>query len=219
MNIVYVSKAKNMDEMLTKWQTKLPLVIKKKIIKNKISFKKSKENIECKIFLMDKIKNKNLEIIGQKLKNVIVANEYKNVVLSNEIKNNSIIVDKLQGLNILDGRWLFNYLIFDIIKYISLKRKKEISENEISILVNKTTDTNVQNILNIAQSVKVLNIVTENIAIFNQIEEKLYKENGIMIRVTNNKKKSLLRSDIIINIDFTNEEFAKYYLPSKRGSS
>ena len=213
MNIVYVSKAKNMDEMLTKWQTKLPLVIKKKIIKNKISFKKSKENIECKI------KNKNLEIIGQKLKNVIVANEYKNVVLSNEIKNNSIIVDKLQGLNILDGRWLFNYLIFDIIKYISLKRKKEISENEISILVNKTTDTNVQNILNIAQSVKVLNIVTENIAIFKQIEEKLYKENGIMIRVTNNKKKSLLRSDIIINIDFTNEEFAKYYLPSKRGSS
>lgn len=218
MNIVYIEKAKNMDEVLAKWQKRLPLLIKKRIAKSKVYFEKQEENVESKVFLLDKLTDKDLEKIGQNLKNTVVTNEYKNIVISNELKKNAIIMDKLQGLNILNGRWLFNYLIFDVINYILSKKNKEIEKAEISILVNKTTDNNIQNILNIAQNAKILNIVTENIAIFKQIEEKLYEEQGIMIRVTNNKKRSLLKSDIIINLDFSEEELAKYYLPSKRNS-
>ncbi len=218
MNIVYISKAKSIDEVLTKWQRKLPLSIKKRVSKNKIYFEKQGENIECKIFFYEKSKDKVLENLGQNIKNTIIANEYKNVVISNELKQNTIILNNLQGLNILNGRWLFNYLIYDTIDYILQKKNKEINESEISILANKTTDTNIQNILNIAKSVKVLNIVTENIAIFKQIEEKLYKEIGIMVRVTNNKKRSLLKSDIIINLDFNEEELNKYSIPSKRSN-
>lgn len=218
MNIVYIQKAKTMDEVLAKWQKRLPLSIKKRIVKGKVYFEKQGENVESKVFLFDKSEDKDLEKIGQNLKNTITTNEYKNVVISNELKKNAIIMDKLQGLNILNGRWLFNYLISDVINYILLKKNKEIEKAEISILVNKTTDNNIQNILNIAQNAKILNIVTENLAIFKQIEEKLYAEQGIMIRVTNNKKRSLLKSDIIINLDFTEEEVSKYYLPGKRSS-
>ena len=146
MNIVYVSKANDMDEILHKWQTKLPNVIKKKIVKNKIYFEKQGENVECKAFFTDKTKDKVIENIGQNIKNVIVANEYKNVVISNEIKQNKIIVSKLQELNILNGRWLFNYLIYDVVNYILGKKNKEINQSEISVLVNQTTDTNIQNI-------------------------------------------------------------------------
>lgn len=218
MNIVYIEKAKNMDEVLAKWQKRLPSSIKKRIAKSKVCFEKQEENVESKVFLLDKPTDKDLKKIGQNLKNIIVTNEYKNIVISNELKKNYIIMEQLQGLNILNGRWLFNYLIFDVINYILSKKNKEIEKAEISILVNKTTDNNIQNILNIAQNAKILNIVTENIAIFKQIEEKLYAEQGIMIRVTNNKKRSLLKSDIIINLDFSEEELAKYYLPSKRSS-
>ena len=216
MNIVYISKAKNMDEMLTKWQRKLPLSIKKRIVKNKIYFEKQGENVECKVFFLDKTKDKVLENLGQNIKNIIVANEYKNIVISKELKQNTIIKNSIQGLNILNGRWLFNYLLIDTINYILLKKGKEINQSEISILVNKTTDTNIQNILNIAKNTKILNIVTENIAVFKQIEEKLYNEFGIMIRVTNNKKRSLLKSDIVVNLDFDEEELAKYSIPSRR---
>lgn len=219
MNIVYIEKAKSMDEILSKWQKKLPLSMKRRIIKNKVYFQKQGENIECKVFLYEGIKDKVLEHIGDNLNKTITVNEYKNIVISNELKKNSIIMDKLTKLNILNGRWLFNYLIYDVINYILLKKNKEIEKAEISIMVNSTTDTFIQNILNIAKNAKILNIVTENIAIFKQIEEKLYNEQGIMIRVTNNKKRSLLKSDVIINLDFTEEELAKYYLPSKRNSS
>lgn len=218
MNIVYIEKARSMEEVLSKWQKKLPLSMKRRIIKNKIYFQKQGENVECKVFFYKEMKDKVLENIGQNLKNTITTNEYKSVVISNELKKNIIIMDKLQDLNILNGRWLFNYLIYDVVNYILLKKNKEIEKAEISILVNKTTDSNIQNLLTIAQNVKILNIVTENLAIFKQIEEKLYTEQGIMIRVTNNKKRSLLKSDIIINLDFTEEEVSKYYLPSKRSS-
>lgn len=218
MNIVYISKANCMNEILGKWQTKLPVFMKKKIIKNKVLLKKDGENIECKVFFLENSKDKVLENIGQNIKNIIMENEYKNVVISNEIKDNKLILNKLQELNVLDGRWLFNYLIYDIINYILQKKDKQIENSEISILVNKTTDTNVQNILNIAQHVKILNIVTENMAVFKQIEDKLYNEMGIMVRVTNNKKRSLLKSDVIINLDFLEEDLNKYYIPSKRSN-
>lgn len=216
LNIVYISKASDIDEVLKNWQKKLPLTVKRKIVKDKIFFEKQGEKIECKAFYFNKTKDKVYENIGEKIKSIIVANEYRNVVVSNEIKNNDMIMENLKELNILDGRWLFNYLLNDIIRYILQKKNKEINQCEISILVNKTTDTNVQNILNIAQSAKVLNIVTQNLDVFKQIEDRLYDEKGIMIRVTNNKKRSLLRSDIIVNLDFLETELEKYYLPSKR---
>lgn len=219
MNIVYVSKAKNIDEILSPWQKKLPRSIKKRIIKNKIFFEKQGENVECKVFFGEKTKDKVLENLGQNIKNTIIANEYKNIVLSDELKQNAIIKNSIQELNILDGSWLFNYIITDTINYILLKKQsKEINKTEVSILVNKTTDTNIQNILNIAKEVKILNIVTDNIAVFKQIEEKLYNEFGIMIRVTNNKKRGLLKSDIIINLDFEEDEVSKYSIPSKRNN-
>ena len=71
------------------------------------------------------------------------------------------------------------------------------------------------NIIEIAKKVKRLNVVTNNIQKFKKVEEYLYNEFGIMIRVSNNPKKDLLNSDIIINIDFPKETLKKYQLPNK----
>lgn len=210
---MYIEKAKEIDEILTKFQRKLPRLIKKKIVSSKVYFEKKEENIECKVFF-EKPNDKALVKLAKNLRDTIVNNEYKNIIIANELKENVIIMDNLQSLNILNGRWLFNYLIYDIIAYILEKKNKDISTSEISFFVNKTTDTNIQNILKIAENAKVLNIITKNISVFKQMEDKIFKETGIMIRVTNNKKRSLLKSDVIINLDYNEEEIIKYNLPS-----
>lgn len=42
------------------------------------------------------------------------------------------------------------------------------------------------------------------------MQEYLYNEFGIMLNISNNKNKSLLKSEIVINIDFAEESINKY---------
>lgn len=215
MNIVYISKTSDVNDVLGKFQKKLPNGVKSKIAKNKIYFKNEGENFECKYYTGKKYKEKDIIKIGQRICSNVSGRGYKTIVLSNDVKLEEKICEQLKNLNILNGRWLFNYIAYDVIEYILQKKNKEINEAEISILVNETTDINVQNIFRIAENVKLLNVVTENISVFKQIEEKLLNEKGIMIRVTNNKKKVLLKSDVILNLDFNEEQFRKYNIPNR----
>ena len=78
------------------------------------------------------------------------------------------------------------------------------------MLVNDFTQINKELIIDIAKSIKRLNIVTNHIDKFQKIEEYLYNEFGIMLNISNNKRKSLLKSEIILNIDFPEEVINKY---------
>ena len=51
-----------------------------------------------------------------------------------------------------------------------------------------------------------MNIISKNMKQFILMENQLYEKQGIALQITNNRRKSMLKSDIIINIDFTNEE-------------
>ena len=88
--------------------------------------------------------------------------------------------------------------------------KKE--ETPISVLVNDLTDYTIENLKTFANEYKTLNIVTNHIDKFKKIEDKIYEEQGLRITVTNNKKKSLLKSKIILNIDFPKELLNKYII-------
>ena len=57
---------------------------------------------------------------------------------------------------------------------------------------------------------KRLNVITNHIEKGKRIQEYLYNNFGIMLNVTNNKRKSLLKSEIIINIDFVEEDINRY---------
>jgi len=59
------------------------------------------------------------------------------------------------------------------------------------------------------EKVKSVNIITKEINKYNMLEEK-YEKEGLLITVSNNKKKSLKKAKIIINIDFTKEELKSY---------
>ncbi len=120
------------------------------------------------------------------------------------------------GINIVNGRWLFCVLSNKVLDYIVKKEKLKKEETNVSIMVNKNdSDYIIENIKNIIRTYKSVNIVTTNAGKFKKLEKDILEKEGTMITVTNNKKKSLIRSKIILNVDFTSEEVNKYNIPDE----
>ncbi len=156
-----------------------------------------------------KLLNIYIDILIKKIKRIVKENP---VILSKCIKNNMIFIEELEknDIQIYDGKWLYRYILKEIMEYI-IKEKGEIKENsEISFLVNYFDDVTIENIKMFAKEYKRINIVTNHIEKLKKIEEDLYNENGIMITASNNKRKSLVKSKYIINVDFPDELVNKY---------
>ena len=107
-----------------------------------------------------------------------------------------------ENRHILDGRFLFSFLCIDIIEYILKINNSNIEEVEITFLANYIDDVMENNIFLLAQKCKLLNIITNNSEKFINISGKLQEDLGIMIRVSKNKRKGLLKSGIVVNYDF-----------------
>lgn len=188
--------------------------------------KNDKPNFFEKRFNILKIKNntifipvtsgmseRQIEKIAIKTKKIIRKNtSSKKVILSKEIKKEEKYINYLYMYNfdIQNGKFLFELLLPEITEYIINKKSFIKNKCIISILINDLTEIEYENIKLLARQYKTINIVTNHIEKFKNLEEKLYIEEGIVITITNNKKKSLLKSDIILNIDFTKELINKY---------
>lgn len=157
------------------------------------------------------IGNKKIEKLAQKTRKAIQKySNSKKIVLSKEMYNEQIYLNYLNtyGLEIQDGRWLFEILLPDTVEYII--DKKKIEKTNISIMINDLTDIELENIKILAKKYKNINIVTNHIEKFRKLEKQLDENEGIIITITNNKKKSLMKSQIILNIDFPQELINKY---------
>jgi len=207
MSVWYIQESKEKNLFIKKIKQTL----------NAIGVENKNGRMFCLLPIDNKTKQKKIISIAKKLNKELYKNCIEYVVLSNNLENLEVLKNELysENINILDGRILFQYLTLDIIEYIYKFQNKNIEEGQIAILVNDNTDLTLDNIIDIAKKVKTLNIVTNNIQKFKKIEEYLYNEFGIMIRVSNNQKRDLLNADIIINIDFPKETFKKYKLPNK----
>ena len=153
---------------------------------------------------------KQVEKIAKKTNKIISKmTSSKKIVLSKKIQQEEQYVNylNLYGLEISDGRWLFEILLINIVEYLIQKRK--IEKVSISILINDLTEIEFENIKLLANKYKTINIVTNHIEKFKKLEEQL-REEGIIITITNNKKKSLMKSNIIVNVDFPKELLNKY---------
>lgn len=158
------------------------------------------------------INKKYLAKLARKTKKILDKTKSKKIVLSKILKENEEYKNILYtyGFDIVDGKWLFEVISCEVLDYIvNLKNIKK-EDTEISILVNYITQNTLENVKKIARQYKRLNIVTNHIEKFKKIEEELYNKEGIMIIVNNNKKKSLSKSKIILNIDFPKEILNKY---------
>ena len=166
----------------------------------------------------DKPRLRKIKRIAKKLAKKLISNNVKAVALSEYLGGIEELKDEIysNGIQILNGRILFNYLVYDAIEYIANIGARKIETMEISILANDSTDLVLENIKFLAQRVKSLNIITNSIQKFKNVEKFLYDELGILIKLSNNKNKGLARTDVIVNMDFSSDLISKYTIPNNR---
>lgn len=176
---------------------------KHKIIGKKIQL----ENDNIKIY-MDLEKGKNT----RKLVKRLLLNETNNVVIDKELITCEKLINLLKSndIKIFDGKWLEKYLILDILEYIINKKQIIKAETEIAITANEITDLLIEMIKILSKQYKKLTIVTNHIEKLRKIEKEIKEKEGILIILSNNKNKSLLKSQIIINMDFNQELINQY---------
>ena len=170
-------------------------------------------------YLSEEINEKNIKKIMKKIEKILIqSNSYK-IVLSKILKNNVQLKNEIYAselnIDLIEGKWLFEALSNKILEYIMEKKKLNKEETRISILVNDLNEINLENIKKIINTYKKVNIVTEHIKKFKKIEEYYMEKEGILIALSNNKQKSISKSDIILNIDFPNEKINQYNINEK----
>ena len=160
----------------------------------------------------EQIDEKQAQKLSIKTKKILDMSNCNKVILSKEIKKQDNYVNFINSYNIeiVDGKWLFELLACKVIEYI--KSKKNINEQELSIaiLVNTITESSLYNIKEIAKKYKKVNIVTNHIEKFKKIENQILDEDGLMITVVNNKRKSLAKTKVVLNMDFPQELVNQY---------
>ena len=147
-----------------------------------------------------------------KTKTILDKTNSKKLVLSKQVKQQEAYTKYLYSYNyeIVDGRWLFQMLLFDVLEYIIKKLKIKEEEIKIGILVNDISDLAIYAIEKLVTKYKYVKIVTNHINHFKNIEEKISEEQGIFINVGNNKRKILSKTNIILNLDFPTELINRY---------
>ena len=155
--------------------------------------------------------------LAVKTKQILSKTNCKKLVLSKFVKKQKQYVNYLYSYHyeIVDGKWLFQMLIFDVLQYIIEKMKIKEEDIKIGILVNDISDLALYAIKELVKKYKNVNIVTNHINMLKNIEEKISEEYGIFINVGNNKRKILSKTNIILNLDFPTEVINRYNINSE----
>lgn len=213
--MIYINYAETIKDSMTEDMFKMPRILRNVIYKIRrflgvLYIKTYDEKILITISSFNKNTLKRLE-------KYIKTRCVKRVCLSNNLISNIEFLKFINGqeVEIFDGSWIFDYINLKLIKYIAELKKEDLKSQEITIMINKISDNIVDLIKELSDKIKLLNIVTNKENMLRKVEEELKVEKGIALNINNNYRKSLLKSDIIINFDFSEEEFNKYTLPKK----
>ena len=202
-DILINNKFKLLKKIIFKFKNQFNIITKKKESSFNFYILPYKENIS-KLQLMttnyNNISNKKIEKIIKKH----FLNKNIKVVLSNELNKDEYkkILDKY-NVKYLNGNLAKKKLIFNTLEYINKIQNKKNIQRDIIVLINESNDIYLNIITRLAFECKSLKIVSNKIYNFKKLEEKLYKENGIAIQFSNSYSKSLKKSEIIINLDFS----------------
>lgn len=153
----------------------------------------NKEKRNYKIKTIKKLKRK-LKKVGDK--NVIFSKEIKNILSENNMFNR-------------ESKLIYKENIIPIINNVILQKGNNPNEENIYVLIKSNNMTNNQKILSMISTYKTVNIITPIIKNFIKLEQRLEEESEL-ISVLNNKRKSLIKAEYIINVDFTENDLAQY---------
>lgn len=182
-------------------------------IKDKFKKIREEKNEDKTLIVIKDVNSKTLNALSKYIK----KNCINRVCISNNLLTNNTFMNYIrkENVRILDGKWLFKHLASNCADYICKCKKESLGYQEISFLSNGISDIIVENIKDISSKVRILNVITQDEKKFRKIEKELYEQKGIILNMNNNYKKSLMKSDIIFNFDFSEEEINKYSLPKR----
>jgi len=143
-------------------------------------------------------------------------------ILQNQLKIRGLIFDdnlnwlesSFRNTILFNGKSLMKEFISNIIEYIFSINNQNINMENVYIFVNEYNKVNERIIKQLITRFKTVNIITENMRYYKRLENKLYYE-GILITVSNNKRKSVRKSKYIINLDFPNEVIKQFTVNPK----
>ena len=160
----------------------------------------------------EKISIKKAEKLANKTKKILDKTNCNKVVLSKLIKAQEEYKNYLYSSNIdiVKAEQLTEIILLDMLNHIIDKKGLKPEELSLSIFVNDISMNMLENLKIIVKKYKRINIITNHILKFKKLEEDFFEEQGIIITVGNNKRKSALKSNIIINVDFPNELINQY---------
>ena len=204
-----------MDEIISSKNQKMPYIIKWLIYEYKKIFKvfTIKPVSGNDVIIIPRYKNneKTVKLIPD-LVNILYDRNCDTIVLSNSLKNINGVKECInkENIKILDGTFLKENLLLEIVIYVANIMNISAKDVDVTILANDNKFDYMKNIINIAENIKNIKIVTNNVERFKNVEQKIQEILGILIRITNNKRKGLANSQIIINLDFPEELINKY---------
>lgn len=149
--------------------------------------------------------------IAKKMNKIFNINVTKTVCVCEPLRQKKEFMNYLREkkLQIVDGKWLFRFLVCDIAEFICKKNNLVKEEQEISILVQEPDFLVFETIKKLGKLYKNITIITSKIRKFNRISKEIYEEMGLAINVTNNFKNACLKSKIIFNFDFDDKDINK----------
>ena len=131
-----------------------------------------------------------------------INNNSKNKLINMLLRDGINYTVQEKGLDInyntLNGKFTLKYMLPEIVKYCFKLIHPKIEE--VFVCANKYSEENVKIIKELSLYVKVVNIISDNSRYL--ILEKELESNDIYITVNNNKRKSMKRANILINLDF-----------------
>lgn len=191
----FYKKPKWLITFLWKIIQKANLVFKKQIDENK------------KIYFITNIeKESTYKKLKKKLQKEKTQTQKIQIILSKKLKQYK---ENFKDCKVINGTQTYINALESILKKVL--QENPIQMQDIYILTNRYSEQSITIIRNLIQKVKTMNIITQEIQKYKTLEEMM-QEKGIAISISNNKKKSLKKAKIIINLDFSNEQINKYVI-------
>lgn len=149
----------------------------------------------------------------KKLIKTIKKYNVQNIVLNNELLCDNILKEKLIDSKkyVVTGKRFGKILLKKILEDVSKYSKIEMEKIKIVLLMNEYSIENLDLVEYISKDIKQLSIVSENYKKYEKTANRLFENYGFTIKLYDAKTREFSRDNIIINIDFKEEELKKMF--------
>ena len=185
--------------------------IKEEILKNQFW-----RGIEIRIFDNNYViavsnHKKDRKKIKEKLARIIKKLGIDAVVFSKELEGDfKNDICEMINIKVVNGKKLMEFMEYDIVKYVLDKQNADTKKEDIYIVFKRDSNLNLDFLKRFLENFRLVNIVTNDVDKLKNIQDNLLDNEGILISVSNNKRKALKRAKYILNINLTKEELEKY---------